>query len=461
MPNNVLAYLPASAGQTPTSDTNRLVRLQVPAGDRYVLSFSGALQQEVIWTIPELPDAYQGGTMSLYVQCFMATDTTGSINLGVQVESLNPSHAVNLETASQFDTVNSLFTVAVPSSAGNIFTATINLTHSDGAVAGDMVRIKLMRLAPDAAAGLLYVIGASLQETVSTLNIATFTSVSSSNMTVGPTSGNSQASIQVGKNGGSGDRNSFIELDGDDTNAYGLRVIRAGGVAGTSYVAHRGAGPLIMYAVNGGDVQLQSGSSNLAMKSYGALNMPAVATPVNTASGDMWNDSTRNARMINQSGAILPVSTTMMVTRQPAVLLNVNTALTQLSVNPFGSLVFPPNFFVEGKTIRWSLVGIAPADNATYYFSPYIGPTQVGWIQNFYHAVYRVEGIVTYTNGQAFFTISMNGSLPGYAAPQTVSLPSNFTSVANQFDIVIQISNMNVGAGQNFILGHVVLEVLN
>jgi len=160
---NVLGYFTAKAAQLPTGESSRLQTIVISGGDRYGVQFTSGGSQQAIWTIPKIPEAYQGGTIKLDVDCIMASATSGNVVLTGAVEAITPADALNLNTTNSFDTANSSGAVTVAGSAGNLFVATITLTLNDSAAAGDYYRVKLIRTT-DTATGDLIILGATLYE---------------------------------------------------------------------------------------------------------------------------------------------------------------------------------------------------------------------------------------------------------------------------------------------------------
>ena len=85
--------------------------------------------------------------------------------------------------------------------------------------------------------------------------------------------GSSSSYLEVGT-GGSGNRNAYIDLVGDDTNTdYGLRVIRSnGGKNGTSSILHKGTGDLIFDCINAQDTTDNQGA-DVVFKQSGVVKV--------------------------------------------------------------------------------------------------------------------------------------------------------------------------------------------
>ena len=110
-----------------------------------------------------MPTAYTGsGTLKAAIGYFMASATSGDLKWDIAVEAVTDADAVDLDSASSFDTENTV-TVTVPATQGHLDVATITLTNKDSVAAGDMVRLNIICDSVDAAttttgdANLLYV----------------------------------------------------------------------------------------------------------------------------------------------------------------------------------------------------------------------------------------------------------------------------------------------------------------
>ena len=98
-----------------------------------------------------MPTAYAGtGTLKLAIGYFAASATSGDVKWDVAVEAVTDADAVDLDTASSFDTENTV-TVTVPATQGYLDVATITLTNKDSVAAGDMVRLQVICDSADAA----------------------------------------------------------------------------------------------------------------------------------------------------------------------------------------------------------------------------------------------------------------------------------------------------------------------
>lgn len=120
--------------------------------NRPYLSFDKTTDETVYTPAFRMPSAYTGtGTLKLDIGYMAATVTTGDVVWACQVEAITDADAVDLDSASAFDTANTA-TVTVPGTAGYLDVATITLTNkgatsstSSAVAAGDMVRLAIYR----------------------------------------------------------------------------------------------------------------------------------------------------------------------------------------------------------------------------------------------------------------------------------------------------------------------------
>jgi hypothetical protein len=162
---NDLVLFSARGCQVPASQSSRIGRLTVADGDRYVVSFANT--QEGIYTSPELPAAYQGGTLKVELIC-IASESSGTAGFSAAVEAITPGDATDLDSTVSFDTAND-GTGSVPSTVGQSFLVTITLSNKDSAAAGDHFRLKLVR--SDSVGGTIWVVGAKLYEDVASIDL--------------------------------------------------------------------------------------------------------------------------------------------------------------------------------------------------------------------------------------------------------------------------------------------------
>jgi hypothetical protein len=127
------------------------------------LSYDPTTDESAIWSF-RLPVGWTG-TPAIRVDCMMASAVTGNIGLKAQVMAVTPGDALDLDTATSYDTVNTVSGVTVPATAGYLFTASVTLTNFDSGVAGDWVRLMLTRdAAGDTATGDLYVLSVMVED---------------------------------------------------------------------------------------------------------------------------------------------------------------------------------------------------------------------------------------------------------------------------------------------------------
>jgi len=133
---------------------------------RFCMVFpDGADEYAAVTKAVEMPQAYAAGTLTAKLGIFTGA-TTGSVVWEVYVEAVTDGDAVDLDSATSFDTVNTS-TVAVPATAGHPDVVSITLTNKDSVAAGDMVRFLVRRdsdVAGDDAAASAYVLWLAIQE---------------------------------------------------------------------------------------------------------------------------------------------------------------------------------------------------------------------------------------------------------------------------------------------------------
>ena len=97
----------------------------------------------------------------------MASAVSGNVVWRAQIEAVSDGDALNLASATSFDTANSSGAIAVPGTAGYIKQCTITLTNADGIVAADYYRISIDRdaaNASDTASGDAYLLAFELRD---------------------------------------------------------------------------------------------------------------------------------------------------------------------------------------------------------------------------------------------------------------------------------------------------------
>lgn len=130
---------------------------------RPVLAFDAATAEFAQWTT-RIPQGWTG-TITAIVDYVMATATSGDVDVDVEVEAVTDGDSLDLDAAESYDTVNSTDTTTVPGTAGFIDQITVTLTNNDGSAAGDYVRFKLSRDAPnDSATGDMRILGMEIRD---------------------------------------------------------------------------------------------------------------------------------------------------------------------------------------------------------------------------------------------------------------------------------------------------------
>lgn len=115
---------------------------------RPVLAFDASTDETCYFTFP----APQGltGTITVVVYYTMASATTGAVYFQAAFEAVTAADALNLASATSFDTANS-GNGTVPGTAGYMQTISITMTNNDSIAAGDYVRLSLNRDADNAS----------------------------------------------------------------------------------------------------------------------------------------------------------------------------------------------------------------------------------------------------------------------------------------------------------------------
>jgi hypothetical protein len=110
---------------------------------RPVLAFDTTTSETCYWTLV----APQGlaGALSAIVHVFGNAAGTAGVVFSVAVEAITPADAVDLDSATSFDTANDTGTIAMPTTQGHQTSGSVTLTNADSIAAGDYVRISLAR----------------------------------------------------------------------------------------------------------------------------------------------------------------------------------------------------------------------------------------------------------------------------------------------------------------------------
>lgn len=139
------------------------------AQQRPYWAFDGATAEIIYSRMFQIPQAYNGGTVSLDVWYYMDTDASGTIELEVSVEAVTDGDALDLSAADSFDAINN-GSETVPATAGHGSKLTVTLTNKDSLAIGDYCRLKIRRDAADGtndtATGDLHFLGAIMREAV-------------------------------------------------------------------------------------------------------------------------------------------------------------------------------------------------------------------------------------------------------------------------------------------------------
>jgi len=116
--------------------------------NRPVLAFDATTSETCYWTIV----APQGltGALSAVIHVFGNAAGTNGVAFDVAVEAVTPGDALDLDSATGFDTVNASGTIAMIATQGYQTSGTVTLTNADSVAAGDYVRISLARDVADA-----------------------------------------------------------------------------------------------------------------------------------------------------------------------------------------------------------------------------------------------------------------------------------------------------------------------
>jgi hypothetical protein len=146
MPNNFEVTIPADAFVMPSSAYPSSSYIQ----ERPYLAYDDSTQETAITQPFQMPGTYTGsGTLKLDIHYMMATATSGKVEFEVSVEAVTPADALDLDSASSFDSVNNGVTDPVAGTAGYLMKLTVTLTNKDSVAAADYVRIKVSRDADD------------------------------------------------------------------------------------------------------------------------------------------------------------------------------------------------------------------------------------------------------------------------------------------------------------------------
>lgn len=132
---------------------------------RPVLAFDAATNETAYWTARLPADWSTSSAPTAIVGYYMASATSGNVDVDVAVEAVSDGDATDLDAGDSFDTVNSTDNTTVPGTAGYIDMISVTLTNHDSSAAGDYARFSLVRDAvSDTASGDLYMLWLEVQD---------------------------------------------------------------------------------------------------------------------------------------------------------------------------------------------------------------------------------------------------------------------------------------------------------
>ena len=131
---------------------------------RPVVAFAGDTANETCYWSAVIPQGWTG-TKTAVIKYFMASATSGTLDIDVAVEAITPGDAVAMHSTDSFDTINSTNSTTVPGTLGYEGEISVTLTNNDSSAAGDYVRFSLTRdQANDTAAGDMYVLSVEIRD---------------------------------------------------------------------------------------------------------------------------------------------------------------------------------------------------------------------------------------------------------------------------------------------------------
>ena len=163
---NTRLILTPQAAEFPSANFPQLTTIHTTER-RMVLGFDAATAETCMWTAA-IPQGWTG-TVNAVVSYCMASATTGGVAFSVALEAVTSADALDLDTATGYDTTNTGTDAAVPGTAGYMEQVTFTLSNLDSAAAGDLVRISLTRAvanAADTASGDAYVLALEIRDAV-------------------------------------------------------------------------------------------------------------------------------------------------------------------------------------------------------------------------------------------------------------------------------------------------------
>lgn len=156
MTSTILLPVPPQ-GNDPTNPAGLRYEFGIP---RITLSDSGSVKEGFYWNI-KLPEDYSSG-LAIRLDYSMISATSGTMELEISVWKVSDADTTGTES---YATAN-VFTETVPGTAKDKSEILKTLSNDDGAVAGDTLRIRVLRDSPtDTATGDLEIDAANIEYT--------------------------------------------------------------------------------------------------------------------------------------------------------------------------------------------------------------------------------------------------------------------------------------------------------
>jgi hypothetical protein len=163
---NTRLILTPQAAEFPSTNFPQLLTIH-STERRFVLAYDGATAETAMWTAV-VPQGWTG-TVNAVISYCMSSATSGGVAFSVTLEAVTSADALDLDTATGYDTTNTGTDAAVPGTAGYMDQITIALSNLDSAAAGDLLRISVTRAvdnAADTATGDCYVLAVEIKDAV-------------------------------------------------------------------------------------------------------------------------------------------------------------------------------------------------------------------------------------------------------------------------------------------------------
>lgn len=113
------------------------------AQGREYLAFDASADETAEWEALVIPQGISGAWTAI-LHYYMATATSGSVRVQVSVEAITPGDALDMDSASSFDTANSAGDT-VPGTGQYPDSVSVTLTNLDSAAAGALFRVRVNR----------------------------------------------------------------------------------------------------------------------------------------------------------------------------------------------------------------------------------------------------------------------------------------------------------------------------